>query len=87
MHFHILETWSARRRPVLPKKRAMSSTCAKFDVVAEQKLELIKLQRSLFLNKLKHEEEEHETKMELLRLKCDKQNRKIVLLKDNRKSI
>ncbi|CAH1967794.1 unnamed protein product [Acanthoscelides obtectus] len=63
--------WSCRRRPVIKKKKSMSSASSKFEELAMKKLELVNLQMSIAEEIKKQNAAEHKIKMENLKLKQD----------------
>lgn len=57
------------------QKKTVSSAGAKFNLLAEEKLELVKLQKEIANKKMAQDQREHEMKMEILSIK--KENEKL----------
>ncbi|CAH0562820.1 unnamed protein product [Brassicogethes aeneus] len=62
------KSWASRRRPVISKKKSMSSASAKFELLAEKKIELVEEQLKIAKESIKHNELEHNLKVENLEL-------------------
>nr|CAI5853315.1 unnamed protein product [Callosobruchus analis] len=73
-------TWRSRRRPILAKKKTVSSAGAKFEELAVKKQELVELQLKIAEQQLHQNHMEHEKKMKLLDLQITEQQLKNKLL-------
>lgn len=79
-----LGKWQSRRRPILKKKKTVSSAGAKFELAAERKIELLQYQRLVAETQLKQLQEEHDIKMEILHIKKQKESIKCSLLEQGK---
>lgn len=73
--------WQTRRRPVLNKRKTISSAGAVFQLAAEKKIELIELQRKVAETELQQQKDEHNLRMEILGIKKEREIHKSNMLK------
>lgn len=76
-----MEIWSARRRPVIPKKTQTTSATGRFQLLVEKKMELVELDKQVVQSKLLQNAKEHEKRMQILELQEEEQRMKVQLLK------
>lgn len=58
-----------KRKPIFAKKKTVTSAGNKFEALAVKKAELVEIQKKISEEKLLQQREEHDAKMQLLKLK------------------
>ncbi|CAG9814645.1 unnamed protein product [Phaedon cochleariae] len=73
-------TWQTRRRPVIPKRKTVSSVAGKFEILAEQKCQLIEIEKNIAKQRETYSKTEQEMNLKLLEGQNEEQKLKIKFL-------